>query len=759
MTVATQPKPVSALGGRERAELILSHIDRLPTLPITVARLLAVTSSQESCARDVVQIIETDAALTAGMLRLVRRADLATRSDDMTVARAVSLLGFRAVRNAVLSTQFFGVFANDDSDETAMETRRELWRHNLGVACLAEAIAEKANVRCEPADAFVCGLLHDIGKIALDSCLPKSYRRVIESVRSTRRCICDAETELFGLDHTIAGKRLTSRWGLPKAVVECAWLHHQGIGMLPSNLVAPEFVKIVHLADGLARAKGVGYSGYIGDAETNGVAEDLGLSAQDLTAIGSSLARRMSSLLELVGLDAPIDAEEEANTSELVEQQLRQVNAELFSNNERLASQLVFFEAIDRFAQNLGEGARLSDVCQAAASAANETVAPNGAMCWFVSEQSTNIYVAASRRGAPPSKANVVDSRDFAAFRETSLRERSRSGKLGDAIEAEGELWQHIVGVPPSDRLISVALVSETVTGGLLFCTDDSNGRADRFAAEDCRPLASSIAMAAGAAAGRMSAEGTAEELVELNRKLRSAQSEMLRMRSISMISEMAAGAAHELNNPLAVISGRAQMEHARVTDPDQKQAFQTIIDQTRRASEMVMDLMRYAKPERPTPIAQSVAAAFEAIRQHWTGDASAIGDRFRVELHDPGAMVYADAGQLIEMLNHLISNAVMAVAENGGDVILRSVSGASRGTVQIIVSDEGCGMTPGVLEHAIDPFFSYRAAGRGRGLGLSRAYRLAEINGGNWRIDSSPNAGTSVVVELPSNKIANRDS
>lgn len=753
MTVATQPIPVDAMAGRERAELILSHLDQLPTLPVFVARLLAVTLSEESSARDVIEIIETDAALTAGILRLVRRADLGARSDEMTVARAVSLLGFRAVRNAVLSTQFFGVFSSGGGDEKALADRGELWRHSLGVACLAEAIAQRAQVGCATADAFVCGLLHDIGKIALDACLPKSYSRVIETARAKRRCICEAEKDLFGMDHTIAGKRLTSRWGLPRAIVECAWLHHQGSGMLPSTIAAPDLVKIVHLADGLVRANGVGYSGYAGEADIDGVASELGLSSDDLVALAGSLPKRMLPLLELVGLDSSDHVAQGAHAREVVERQLRRINAELCVKNEEFNARSLFFDALDHFAGNVGDGARPAQVCEAAAEAVAGTFAPQGALCWLMSAHSTNFYVAVSRRGSPRATATALDRRDVAVFGKTARTERTRSGQFGVASQRENELWQRIVGSPPHKPLRWIAIAGETMTGGLLFCASADRIASHRLGDNDCRALASAIAMASGAAWGRMSAEGMAEELVELNRKLHAAQSDLLRMRSMSMISEMAAGAAHELNNPLAVISGRAQMEHARASDPEQKQAFQTIIEQTQRASEIVMDLMRFAKPEKPTPIVQPVSAVLEAVYEHWAGDASIIGDRLSLDLGDQDATVFADAGQLIEMLNHLVANAVMAVAENSGSVTLRSLPGTTSEMVRIMVCDDGCGMTREVLEHAIDPFFSHRKAGRGRGLGLSRAYRLAEVNAGNWRIDSTPSTGTSVVVELPRRK------
>ena len=66
------------------------------------------------------------------------------------------------------------------------------------------------------------------------------------------------------------------------------------------------------------------------------------------------------------------------------------------------------------------------------------------------------------------------------------------------------------------------------------------------------------------------------------------------------------------------------------------------------------------------------------------------------------------------------------------------------------MIEDNGCGMSGEVLERAVDPFFSSRPAGRGRGLGLSRAYRLAELNGGRLWLESTPNVGTKVTLELP---------
>ena len=93
-TASTSSQQVSApRPAREAVELILSQLDRLPTLPAVAVRLLALTTSGTTSARDVVQVLESDASLTAAILRLVRRADLGVRGEVATVERAVTLLG------------------------------------------------------------------------------------------------------------------------------------------------------------------------------------------------------------------------------------------------------------------------------------------------------------------------------------------------------------------------------------------------------------------------------------------------------------------------------------------------------------------------------------------------------------------------------------------------------------------------------------------------------------------------------------------
>ena len=96
------------------------------------------------------------------------------------------------------------------------------------------------------------------------------------------------------------------------------------------------------------------------------------------------------------------------------------------------------------------------------------------------------------------------------------------------------------------------------------------------------------------------------------------------------------------------------------------------------------------------------------------------------------------------------MANAIEATTPEKARLRINSNSVASDDTVVVSIGDNGRGMTPEVLKHARDPFFSHRPAGRGRGLGLSRAARLLEINAGHLWIDSSPEAGTTVFLSVP---------
>lgn len=745
MPALSIPTKAPSVPARPRAELILNEIDALPTFPAIAARLIALTSNDDSSAREVVQIISQDPALTASILKFACRSDKGIRTGHLTLQQAVTLLGFKAVRNAVLSVQIHAALPLNEDNEEAAALRREMWRHAVATACVAEELAPVVLGARDHGDAFVAGLLHDMGKLALDAGFPKSYARVAERVEKRRQNVCDAEHEVFGLDHTVAGKRLATRWNLPTAVVESVWLHHMDPTALPSAVQNAKLVALVHLADGLVRRLQVGFSGYRGGNDLDETARRFGVTPERLQEAAIHLPDRLAGLNELLGLDDADARHLFAESLQKANRELGAINAELHDANRRLAVRSLFFDVMNSFQSSIGPHAEAADVCRLAALSLATAGKVKNAVVLMTDAQSEFACLGIASGVKSACRLTPKDEKLNSALSEL------RAGPNGlDVDSVLLGMWRTLTNdmiVPRYAAAIAIHDGKETV-GAVLLPSDESMPQAG--AAEWCA-LTDTFRLAAARAFAQRDAERHQEELYELTRRLQSTQRELVRSRTISMIAEMSAGAAHEINNPLSVISGRAQLLRADCPNADWAKALDIIVEKTTEASQIVSELMNFAKPAAPQAIQQPLLPMLEVLCQRWRTQFELSAEQLSLSLADDQCAVHADAGHLAEMLDAVVSNAVQASEGRPARVIINSPSTASDETVRIEVQDNGAGMSPEVAERAIDPFFSHRAAGRGRGLGLSRAYRLAGVNGGHLWIDSSPNIGTTVTIELPS--------
>jgi signal transduction histidine kinase len=235
----------------------------------------------------------------------------------------------------------------------------------------------------------------------------------------------------------------------------------------------------------------------------------------------------------------------------------------------------------------------------------------------------------------------------------------------------------------------------------------------------------------------------------EAGRQRESFEREVVEARIESM-KQLAYGAGHEINNPLANIATRAQSLLPGERDPERRRRLAAIIDQAFRARDMIGGLMLFARPPKPVRrevAAQSiVAAALEAV------DAAARARGVRIVVDAPGREIVGDwdSSQLEEALRAVLTNAIEA-GRSGGEVrICVEMDESLPDTCRVRVVDDGPGMDRETLARAFDPFFSGREAGRGIGLGLSKVWRLVEINGGRTTIESRYGAGTTVSILLP---------
>lgn len=243
----------------------------------------------------------------------------------------------------------------------------------------------------------------------------------------------------------------------------------------------------------------------------------------------------------------------------------------------------------------------------------------------------------------------------------------------------------------------------------------------------------------------RLDAEN--DRLIESVRTLRCDEGQRLQRHKLRSLAEFAAGAGHEINNPLAVISVQTQTLLLGENDAERQDGLRKIIRQTERIHQILTDLMQFAKPPVPrraeVDLRSIVADVFASHRPE------AESKTLRYEWDEPRvpALVYADASMIRTALGCLLRNAIHA-AESPGFVCieLSEVDGAW----VIAIENSGCGPTTRMREHLFDPFYSGRDAGRGRGLGLSTAWRLSQENGGDVRFDPRPDCPARFILALP---------
>jgi signal transduction histidine kinase len=227
----------------------------------------------------------------------------------------------------------------------------------------------------------------------------------------------------------------------------------------------------------------------------------------------------------------------------------------------------------------------------------------------------------------------------------------------------------------------------------------------------------------------------------------RAGEAERLRTQKLAALAEFAAGAGHEINNPLAVISGQAQYLLGQESDPGRQKSLSTIVQQAQRIHTILTDLMQFARPARPQKqavdvrdIALGVAAVLDEL-------ASQRQVRIELMLPDEACMTVGDPKQLHTALNCLLRNAVEAAPADGWARV-RVETAAER--LRVVVEDSGPGPGSAPQEHLFDPFYSGRPAGRGRGLGLPTAWRLAREQGGDVWYEPQPDGPTRFVLSLP---------
>ncbi|RDE18851.1 HDOD domain-containing protein [Motiliproteus coralliicola] len=236
------------------SSVLKTELSDLPPFPVIVTRLLELTRDQNGSIGELVQVVETDPAITARLLRIANSSYYSFQRQISTVRESIIVLGFHEVRRLALNLTIHNNLVN--RSRGALFDQLLFWRHSLAVAIIAKKLADETQL-VDPEEAYVAGLLHDIGKSLLEQHGKISYSEFLEYFDDQPGVALGEEQRIIGASHDVIGALYASHSALPDTLVNAILFHHR---MVPADLdrQSTNLVAIVALADFIAWSHGFG---------------------------------------------------------------------------------------------------------------------------------------------------------------------------------------------------------------------------------------------------------------------------------------------------------------------------------------------------------------------------------------------------------------------------------------------------------------------------------------------------------------------
>jgi signal transduction histidine kinase len=574
--------------------------------------------------------------------------------------------------------------------EPARELVGGLWRHSIAVSLAARSLARDANDR-DPDAVARAGLLCRLGCWAVMAVDPEWMLRWWHDrsdVARRQRELADLGTELDDL-----GRRLAERWGCEPLAVDAAWLHGPHGRSLRG--AASEPARLAYIQAACRWADQTPWS-----LATGSTAEALPAEPRLRIVVAEVQARTGSAFVA-----------EDANPHEA---RMTQQNAHL---RRLLALARSDRDRDTRFVQALADSDPASSPDDWAARAAlywcAEPDVSSARVVWLDSaggvsaeDGALEVSLPAAAGGSPSSSSSTQPRAPVVVI---SLEARG-------SARAVVQLWSDHAAADVERRLAAGA----------------TRGAWQNWAAM---------------VADRARLEHRIQTAVASLRNQIETEEERLRVEKLEALGEFAGGAGHELNNPLAVIVGRAQLLLARTDNPETARSIRIILSQAGRAHRILRDLMFVARPPASRPRPGRPGDLLRACLRDVQDECAIRGIQLASEIDEPTPAAWIDPDALRHLAEILLRNAIEATPANG-KILVRSTTQGDE--LSWWFCDSGKGIAPGEAAHLFDPFYCGRQAGRGLGLGLPRAARIIEQHGGRLRWTSNPGHGSVFHVHLP---------
>ena len=754
-------------------------VNKLPTLPAIAMEAIRLLEGEDASFESIADLLKNDQVLTSRIFHYANSAYVGARRPAASIRQAVSTLGLNAVRSIILSASVFECF----SEHLARDRQGLLnfWLHSIGVAVTAEELAKRLGFPI-PEEAYIAGLLHDMGKLVCYIQFPEQYgqiRRELErqGTYCTRGATpLDIEQQILGTDHVETGRLLAERWHFPETFAKVMWQHHQPVfeTILPEMANLP---KLIRFADLLCITHGIGSSYFLPSGahshqQSHFALETMllqhHLSAADIEALMDGVIERSRTVGAILGF---WEEEEYHKLIASANRRLGDLSIRLDHDNRILNESNRILDASGALCRQLTPGLPLADAATTVINAVHHAFGERRCFC-MIRDTSDNFFVG-----------RLFDGDTFHSLRiptEPAALKRYGKGKKTDVIEAAAmkRLARRIID-PGKDDFIEAEVI-DIISDGEFLATFFIPGPHSHFRKlpvlgqllvdfgeatpeEGTRPRQEllqnfeTLTLSAGNGIERLLLEADlirqSAEIARASRRMEESQRLLFHSHRLATVGRLAAGAAHEINNPLTIISLNIQILDRLLgpeADPAIKERLRVIAGQEERIAKIVQDLMSFARPTQPKLAADRVNGIMARVLK-------VLGDRvsmtkIRVDnlLRDDTPPVMVDPLQIEQVFMNLLINANHAMPDGG---VITLSDQATEGMVEVHITDNGTGISPKNLSKIFDPFFTTKKEGEGTGLGLAVCHSIIEHNGGTMRVQSKEGEGTTFTIALPLDK------
>ena len=701
----------------------ISTLKDLPSLPHILMKLMAACNDENGSLGDIVDILTNDPSLCAKVLRMVNSAYYGLGSRVDGIDQAVAYLGTDAVKNIAVCSAVYQAF-NTRKGDSAFNLKL-FWWHSLKCALLSRIFAKEVAYG-RPEEAFVAGLLHDIGKLVLWVNFPEKYTELIKQYEDRAEMLATGESQL-GATHSQIGAWLLDRWKFPSLVADSAFYHHEPLERIADALPLSQIVYTANMLSGKtadSREDGIRVAKALLGSSSEQVLGFLALSDEALGEVARSFGIEIEAPQEIGENPSDTDRKVQEN----LVREVRDISLLLGTIRNLVAAQ-----EEKEILKVLHEGLQiLFDIRH---------------ILFFLYDDEKDILVGKEVEGHQiTSRAN--DLTISMGLEKSLLVSCLLAGKALDSFS----LGQS------SDLVITDAqMIRFMKTDGML-----------------CLPLALRSeyvgVVVVGLDSTKLSHLGRNFKLLEmfLSEATLTLRLEQLRERQLRRIQSERAGASfdvarkvvHEVNNPLGIMKNYLKILGVKLKEQGiELDELGVLNEEIDRIALIVGGLTAFSRETSRKWAPVDINALIDDLVK-LTAESLLKEKKVAIQADlDPKLpKLMSDRGGLRQILVNLMNNASEAMMK-GGNIYFKTryrsapLEGSeSRGLVEVTVSDDGPGIPEEMKKRVFEPFVSSKGSGHS-GLGLSIVLNL--INGlkGNIVCQSEEGKGTRFKIELPVGK------